>query len=140
MSALLLFLCVVLWGISTFLNRLSVEHLPPLMMQVVVGLVFVVYMPLAFKLEGVSNPLTYKWSTHSVMLTVIATVISIAANVFLYMYLKGNPSTGSSTMILSLYPVVTLILSYFFLHEQFTGTKIAGVFAMIIGSILLCWK
>lgn len=140
MSTLLLFLCVVLWGISTFLNRLSVEHLPPLLMQVIVGLVFVAYMPLAFKLEGVNNPFTYKWSMHSIILTTIATVISIAANVFLYMFLKGNNSTGSSTMVLSLYPVVTLILSYFFLNEQFTGTKIAGVIAMIIGSILLCWK
>lgn len=137
MSLLLILLCVLLWGFTTFLNRMAVEGLPPLMMQVVVGCVFVAYMPLAFRLQGVSNPFTYNWHWGSVLLTIGATVISIAANVFLYMALKGSTTTGSSTMLLSLYPVVTLILSYFFLHEQFSTTKIIGVISMIGGAILL---
>ena len=136
MDHLVLFLCVLLWGISTFLNRLSVDNLPPYMMQVIVGIVFVFYMPLAFKLQG-TTPLEFKWSVTSVALTVAATIVSIAANILLYMNLRGNNNTGSSTMILSLYPVVTLLLSYTFLHEQFTNTKIAGVIAMIAGAILL---
>lgn len=137
MNHVILILCILLWGIGTFLNRLSVEHLPPLMMQVIVGLVFIVYMPLAFRLQGVTNPLTYDWSYYSIALTVVATIFSIGANVLLYMSLKGSNSTGSSTMLISLYPVVTLLLSYMFLHEQFTLTKVLGVVTMIGGAILL---
>lgn len=140
MEHIFLFLCVVLWGFSTFLNRISVENLPPYMMQVVVGFVFVAYMPLAFRLQGVSNPLDYKWNLQSVFLTIGATAISIVANVLLYMNLKGNNNTGTSTMIVSLYPIVTLALSYLFLNEQFTATKIAGVIIMVGGAVLLCLK
>lgn len=140
MEHILLFLCVLLWGLSTFLNRISVENLPPFMMQVVVGFVFMAYMPLAFRLQGISNPLDYKWNFQSVLLTIGATAISIVANILLYMNLKGNNNTGTSTMIVSLYPVITLILSYLFLNEQFTVTKVAGVIAMIFGAVLLCLK
>lgn len=137
MDHIVIILCILLWGIGTFLNRLSVEHLPPYLMQVIVGLVFLVYMPFAFRLQGVSNPLTYNWSYYSVALTVVATAFSIGANILLYMSLKGSQNTGSSTMFISLYPVVTLLLSYMFLHEQLTLTKILGVAAMIGGAILL---
>lgn len=99
-----------------------------------------IYMPIAFKLQGISNPLEYKWNPTSVLLTVGATAISIVANVLLYMNLKGNNNTGTSTMIVSLYPIVTLALSYLFLNEQFTATKIAGVIIMVGGAVLLCLK
>lgn len=139
MDHVALLLCVVLWGVSTFLNRISVEQLPPFMMQVIVGLVFVLYMPLAFKLQG-TTPFEFKWTLQSVLLTTIATVISIVANILLYMSLKGSNHTGASTMMVSMYPIVTLILSASFLNEQFTATKIAGICAMVFGAILLCLK
>lgn len=136
MGNIILFICVLLWGVSTFLNRLSVEHLPPLLMQVVIGMVFLFYMPLAIKIQGI-NPITYHWSVSSICLTVVAAICSIGANALLYCHLKGSQHTGTSTMIVSLYPVVTLLLSYLFLDEQFTNIKILGVIAMIVGAILL---
>lgn len=140
MSNLLVVLCIVLWGVSTFLNRLSVERMPPLLMQVIVGSVFFFYIPVALKLTGVNNPLHYKWSLYSVILTIIATMCSIAANILLYTSLKGNDHTGTSTMMIALYPIVTLILSVVLLHEHFTPVKIAGVIVMVAGAIMLNMK
>lgn len=137
MNHFLIVLCIVLWGVSTFLNRLSVERMPPLLMQVIVGSVFFFYIPVALRLTGVNNPLHYKWSTYSVVLTVIATMCSIAANILLYTGLKGNDHTGTSTMMIALYPIVTLILSVVLLDEHFTTMKIAGVFVMIAGALML---
>jgi bacterial/archaeal transporter family protein len=138
MGNLILFMCVLLWGVSTFLNRLSVEHLPPMLMQVVIGIVFIFYMPIAIKMQGV-NPFQYNWSISSVIMTALAAICSIGANVLLYMHLKGSNHTGASTMVISLYPAVTLLLSYLFLNEQFTSTKIIGIVAMIVGAILLSY-
>lgn len=135
-----IFLCIILWGTSTFLNRLSVERMSPFLMQMVAAVVFVIYVPICLKVTHIGNPLTYKWSAYSVCLTITATIISILANIFLYQSLKGSQTTGSSTMLISLYPVVTLLLSAFFLHEQFTITKIIGVMAMVAGAILLSLK
>jgi drug/metabolite transporter (DMT)-like permease len=136
-SNLLIFLCILLWGISAFLNRLSVERMPPLLMQVIVGSVFLFYIPVALRLTGINNPLSYKWSAYSVILTAIATLCSIAANVLLYTSLKGNTNSGASNMLVSLYPIVTLILSVFILHETFTITKIIGIMVMVVGAYLL---
>lgn len=133
----LIILCILLWGLSAFLNRLAVEKLPPLLMQVVVGLVFIFYIPVALKMSGVDNPFNYKWSVYSIVLTGIATLLSIASNVMLYMTVKGSNSSGSTNMMVSLYPLVTLILTVIFLHEQLSFGKIMGVLAMIGGACLL---
>lgn len=137
MNNLLIFLCVLLWGVSAFLNRLSVERMPPLLMQVIVGSVFFFYIPVALRLTGVNNPLHYKWSVYSIVLTVIATLCSILANVLLYTSIKGSENSGSSTMMVSLYPIVTFILSIFILHEQFSIMKIIGVIVMLAGAYLM---
>ena len=139
MNNILILLCVLLWGISAFLNRLSVEKMPPLLMQVIVGSVFLFYIPVALKLtgEGFHNPLHYKWSPYSIIMTVIATCCSIAANVLLYTSLKGDNQSGTTSMMISLYPVVTLILSVFILHQQLNIWKFVGVAVMLVGAWLL---
>ncbi len=129
-----------MWGTSTFLNRLSVERVSPFLLQVIVGITYTCYIPIALKLSGINNPISYKWSMYSVILTGSATICSIIANIILYMTLKGSNTTGSSTMIISLYPIVTLFLSAIFLHEQFTPIKIIGIITMIIGAVLLNLK
>ena len=129
-----------MWGISTFLNRLSVERISPILLQSIVGMAYMLFIPIALRLSGISNPLDYKWSYYSVALTVTATSLSIGANIILYMSLKGSSTTGASTMLISLYPLVTLILSALFLNEQFTAMKILGIVTMVIGAILLNWK
>ena len=137
MSILILFFCIILWGTSTFLNALSVQTASPLVLQIIVGLGYICYLPVALKLSHVGNPFEYHWSSRSIVLTLCATVCSIVANVSLYSYLKGSHHTGANTMLLSLYPVVTLLLSAIFLHEHFTWTKIVGVITMIGGAIFL---
>ena len=137
MNNILILLCVLLWGVSAFLNRLAVEKMPPLLMQVIVGSVFFFYIPVALKLTGIHNPLQYKWSAYSIVLTVIATCCSIAANVFLYTSLKGSNTSGASQMMVCLYPIVTFVLSIFILHEQFSMWKIVGVATMLLGAYFL---
>lgn len=140
MGNIFIFLCIIMWGTSTFLNRLSVERVSPILLQSIVGITYMFFIPIAFKLAGVGNPITYKWSYYSVALTATATICSILANIMLYMSLKGSNTTGSSTMLISLYPIVTLFLSAIFLNEQFTPIKIFGITIMVLGAILLGWK
>jgi drug/metabolite transporter (DMT)-like permease len=136
MSNLLVVLCIILWGTSTFLNRLSVERISPILMQSIVGAAYVFFIPFAFKIAGI-NPFTYKWSYYSVGLTTLATILSITAHIIMYMHLKGSITTGASVMLISLYPIVTLILSYVLLDEHFTALKVAGIMFMVAGAIML---
>jgi drug/metabolite transporter (DMT)-like permease len=133
---LMIFICVLLWGTCNFLNKLAVETMPPMILQALIGIGYSISVPLFFAAQGV-NPLTYKLSYLSIAIVFIATVFSIGGNVLLYAGLKGNEHTGSSAMLISLYPVITLILSYVFLHEQFSTMKIIGVLSIIGGTIFL---
>lgn len=138
MNNLLIFLCVLVWGCSTFLNRLSVERMSPVIMQMVTGVVFILCIPIFIRMSGGWSAI--KWSGYSIALTACATILSISANILLYTSLRGSQTTGASAMIISLYPVVTLLLSVVFLHEQFSLLKIMGVACMIGGAVMLSWK
>jgi drug/metabolite transporter (DMT)-like permease len=107
----------------------------PIVMQIVVGLGFLLYMPLAIHMSGGWHQI--KWSATSVALTLTATTLSILGNIIFYTHLRGSNHTGAMTMLLCLYPVVTLTLSVIFLHETFTALKVIGILAMIVGTVCL---
>lgn len=130
-----LLLCVLLWGTTTFLQRLSADRMSPIVMQIIVALGFALYVPLAFKMEGGFNNI--KWSGISIIITLIATFLSILGNIIFYTVIRGSNHTGAQSMWLCLYPVITLVLSVIFLHETFTTLKVIGIIAMIAGTICL---
>lgn len=136
-SNLLLMFCALLWGTATFLQRLSADHMNPIIMQVIIALGFVLFAPIAIHMGGGWHNI--KWSGLSICLTLAATVLSIIGNITCYTVLRGSNNTGSLAMLICLYPVWTLVLSVLFLHEAFTMPKIIGIIAMVLGTIFLSW-
>lgn len=134
-SPIILLIPVILWGAGAFLNRLAVEYMSALLMQCIIGLVYILYIPFALKFSGIN--FNYQFSWYSIGLTALATMFSIAANIILFTYLKGNISGGASNLWVGFYPVVTLLLSIIFLHEKLTLFKIIGILFMICGGIFL---
>src|ERR1700722_12724574 len=137
MNDFLIFICIFIWGLSTFLQKLSADKMSPVLMQVIIGLTFVAFIPFAIHMQGGLN--SCKWNTTSIILSLTAAALSITGNVLMYSTLSNNKHTGSTVMMISLYPVITLLLSAIFLHEQFSIGKIIGVAVMIFGSCLLGW-
>lgn len=128
-------LCAFILGFITFIQRLSADRMDPIVMQIVVGLAFIVYIPLAVHMQGgLSN---IKWSMFSIAITLIATFLVIFNNIIFYSFIRSGNNTGSTTMLLCLYPVVTLLFSVIFLHETLSLSKIIGIISMIIGTIFL---
>ena len=132
---LLLLLCVFLWGTTTFLQRLSADHMDPVVMNIIVALGFALYVPFGIWYSGGWSKI--HWSPLSIGLTLTATVLSLLGNIFFYTVLKGSNHTGAQSMFICLYPVWTLILSALFLHETFSTNKVIGIIAMIVGTIFL---
>jgi drug/metabolite transporter (DMT)-like permease len=127
--------CALIWGITTFMQKLSADKMSPVLMQIIIGAAFLIFIPFAIKVEGGLGNL--KWNAISIALSFIAAFLSITANIIMYSALSNNKNTGSSVMLIALYPVVTLLLSAIFLQEQFSPGKIVGVLAMIGGALLL---
>lgn len=133
----LLILCACIWGLTTFMQKLASDKMSPLLMQVVVGTAFIFLIPFFIRVEGGLGHL--KWNATSIIITFVAAIFSITANIMMYTALSNNKNTGSSMMLVSLYPVVTLLLSAIFLHEQFSTGKIIGILTMIVGAFLLTY-
>jgi drug/metabolite transporter (DMT)-like permease len=132
---ILLAMCVLIWGFTTFIQKLAVDKMSPLLMQIVVAMAFVFCIPIFIQMEGGVSHL--KWNTLSVVLTFGAALLSITGNILMYTALTNNKHLGSAVMLVSLYPAVTLILSAIFLHEHFSFGKILGFLAMVGGALLL---
>ena len=131
----LLLICIFIWGITTFMQKLSSDRMSPALMQIVIGIAFIICTPIFIKMGGGLGNL--KWNATSIAITFIAALLSITANILMYTALSNNKNMGASAMLISLYPAVTLILSAIFLHEQFSPGKIMGILAMISGACLL---
>jgi drug/metabolite transporter (DMT)-like permease len=119
------------------MQKLASDKMSPFLMQVVVGTAFIFLIPFFIRMEGGLGHL--KWNTTSIIITFVAAIFSITANIMMYTALSNNKNTGSSMMLVSLYPVVTLLLSAIFLHEQFSTGKIIGILTMIVGAFLLTY-
>jgi drug/metabolite transporter (DMT)-like permease len=131
----LLVICVFIWGTTTFMQKLSADKMSPVLMQVIIGVAFFIFVPLAIWQQGGLHNL--KWNTTSVILSFVAAFMSIGANILMYSALSNNKHTGASAMVISLYPAITLMLSAIFLHEQFSTGKMLGFLTMIAGACLL---
>lgn len=131
----LLVICIFIWGVTTFLQKLSADKMSPALMQIIIGIAFIACTPIFIRLGGGFGNL--KWNATSIAITFFASLLSITANILMYTALSNNKNTGASAMLISLYPAVTLILSAIFLGEQFSWGKVAGVLAMVSGACLL---
>lgn len=131
------YICILIFGVTTFLNRLSLEKMSPFMIQIVVGFSYVLYLPFALYYFGINN---IKWCYSGLLLTFIASFLSIFATLLLNYSLQNNQNSGSQTMMISLFPVVSLFLSIIFLDEKLTYNKIIGVILMITGTVFLQFK
>lgn len=73
-----------------------------------------------------------KFDSEGIFYAVICCLIYTGASVLFGFALKGTQSPGVVSALISLSPIITMGLSFFFLDEKFTLTKgIAFVLAML---------
>jgi uncharacterized membrane protein len=101
-------------------------------MQIIVGIIYIFYIPIAARMIGVEN---LKINFLNVSMILISTIISLTANILLYVALKHSET--SSVMLVSLYPAVSVVLAATFLNESLSLFKIIGIITMAIGAVIL---
>ena len=90
--------------------------------------------PVYFLLFKEMLPLELKAST--IALSVVAGVLGVLGTMTFYVLLRAAPASVVVPLS-ALYPVVTVVLAYFFLHEDLTPTRIAGVVCALAAIWLL---
>lgn len=90
--------------------------------------------PVYFLLFKEMLPLELKAST--IALSVIAGMLGVLGTMTFYVLLRVAPAS-IVVPLSAMYPVVTVVLAYFFLHEDLSLTRVAGVVCALAAIWLL---
>ena len=131
-----LLICILGWGLSVFLNRLALERMHPVYIQACASITGICLLPFYFVFINSVNKCG-NYSNVGVFYAVCAFLLSVLASISLHSYLRGGNDLGSSIALTSTYPVITIFLSYIFLGETFSNSKIFGILMIIFGSVLV---
>ena len=128
--------CILCWGACNFMNKLSSSRINPLFMQIVFAGVATILIPFYFYL---SNKLQFsnKWDSQGIIFSALGAFGSILGSIFLYSYIAKGNALGTSLAFVSLYPVVSLLLSVAFLGERLTLMQGISITVMMTGAVML---
>ena len=132
----LFIISVILFGISSFLNRLAADKINPYYIHVVASSTGLFLIPLHLYLAQATKQ-DVIFNTTGVLLTFSSAIISVIGSLIFMFAIRRVENVGSLSMIISLYPSVGLILAVIFLHEKIKMQQIIAFAFMILGAVMM---
>jgi uncharacterized membrane protein len=126
---------IVLFGISVFFRKLSVDRISPYQLQVISGFVYASMAPMWYYMcrkNGISG-----YDTTGVVFAIVCILTGTFAAVLFGFALKQSDNPGVISALISLNPVITMALSVFFLHESLSLTKMLAFILAVVSAILV---
>ena len=140
---LLPFYILLVEGITPVILKLYLTIIPYdliLILSQFIGMIFISFYVLFFKsneiFEGYKN-LNFRLL---IVLILIAFFSTFLSKVFFLKTLNDNKNISIFLIIMSLYPIITIIASYFLLNEKITNRQIIGYLLIIIGIYFLLYQ
>lgn len=123
---------IVLFGLSAFFRKLSVDKIHPYQLQVIASLVYIAELPIWLWLIN-KNQTIENYNTSGVIFGVFCILTYIVAAVLFGVLMKASDSIGTLSAMIAMNPIITAAFSYFFLNEQFTTKKIIAMIVTLVG-------
>jgi drug/metabolite transporter (DMT)-like permease len=140
---LLPFLILIIEGIIPVIIKLHLTVIPYtliLVLSQILGLLFICSYAFLFKsheiIEGFSN-LNLKLLTIIILIAFFGTFIG---KILFLKTINDNENISIFIIIMSLYPMITIIASYYFLQEKISYRQLFGYLLIIIGISFLLYK
>lgn len=131
----LILITIILFGVSVFFRKLSVDRVHPFQIQVVSAIIYGLMIPFWIMICARQGHTSYP--TSALVYTVICVFTSIAAGLAYGFALQKSDSPGVIAALASLSPVVTMGLSILFLGEKLSVTKLIAFFLALASAILV---
>ncbi len=124
---------LVCWGVWGITAKFATQHLG---MQALIWsqVASLGLFPLYFLLFKDMVPV--EWKVNGIAWALVSGVLGVGGTAILYVLLRNAPAS-IVVPISALYPVVTVTLGYFFLHEDISPMRIAGVVCAVAAVWLL---
>jgi drug/metabolite transporter (DMT)-like permease len=140
---LLPFLILIIEGIIPVIIKLHLTVIPYtliLVLSQILGLLFICSYAFLFKtheiIEGFSN-LNLKLLTIIILIAFFGTFIG---KILFLKTINDSKNINIFIIIMSLYPMITIIASYYFLQEKISYRQLFGYLLIIIGITFLLYK
>lgn len=125
---------ICIWGVWGFIGKLASRSVTSFNLLLLAFLGSLMVLPISFAIF--SKHFKFLWQSVDYYLALIAGILGTTGVLFFYLALsKGEASRV--VVITATYPVITVILSCFFLHECLTTQKFFGVLFALLGIYLL---
>ena len=129
---------VVAFGVAGFMRKLAIDRMHPYQMQVVAGIVYAGVIPMWLWVIG-REPLVGGYDRVGVGYAVVCLLMNMMGAVMLGSLLKSSESPGVITALTAMYPVVTGLLCWGLLGEEYTLRKVIAVVLMLCGIVLFSY-
>jgi len=132
----LIVFCIILYGSATFFKRLGLGELHPYQFLLITAICYFLLTPIWFWLIKIQSTQT-SYTTEGVIYSIIYSFFSISGGLILAFLLKNTRNPGTLIIMVNLSSIITLFLSYVFLHEHLSTTKLLAITLAIISLILV---
>jgi transporter family protein len=133
----LAFIITLIWGISPVIIKYAIHHgnIPTYLIIFIQSIIYFIASLLyviIFKYKNFKDDLI-KYRSYIPLLAFISLFSVYIANLLYVVALQNNVNINILTIIVGLYPVITIIFSYFILKEKITLKAIGGYILIILG-------
>lgn len=116
------------WSSWAVLNKLALNHLPPIAVQFITNILSI---PLAILYWNLL-PKDTKWTMPGITWTVLSAFAAFAASLA-YMYAASMKQVSTVIGLTACYPALTFLFAVMFMNETFTLTKFGGLCLILVG-------
>ena len=124
----LIIVSILGYGIASICYKLANNSLPPIMVSAISTCVYIILLPITFYFVKVDTRL----NSSGIFWSVVAALCTCAASLGYFYALKNGGEAGRTTILVALYPGITLLLSMMFLHEHLSIRQGIGIVLALI--------
>ena len=130
----LLLVCIILWACSALLNKQAAQISNPFTIQVIVGLITLLLLPIWYWQAAKNNQPAFNFQAWKYLLP--STILGSIAFVCYLSVLKTH-SAAATTSIVSIYPALVLGFGWFLGTEEITWSRFIGIILISFGIIIV---
>ena len=127
--------CIVLFGFSSFFRKITLDKIHPYQLQVIATGIYIALLPVWIYLS--SRPNIPEYTSIGIIFGIICIIIYIIGSVVFGFLLRDTDHPGVLIALASLSPIITIVMTVAFLHEQFTFWKIIAFIFALLSAILV---
>lgn len=131
-NALLVAGSILLFGLSAFLRKLSVDRIHPFQLQVVAGIVYAIELPIWLWLISRDKEIS-GYDPAGVWFGLACIVTHVIGAVLFGTLMKSTESPSGMATMVAMNPVFTALLCWLILGEEYTIRKVVATVVTMIG-------